>query len=164
MGDPREDSTQLGPMISLDAAKRAESWIDEAVSLVAVIRTGGKRNGTMVEPTILDQVTDTMNVVCAEVFAPIVAVLPFSTDDEVISYANDSKYGLQAGVFTNNINRALKLADALETGGVWINEVSVRRYDHIPYGGIKESGIGKEGIQYSIEAMTDVKFVGIKLL
>lgn len=164
MGDPCEESTQLGPMISLDAAKRAESWIDEAVSLGAVIRTGGKRNGTMVEPTILDQVTDTMNVVCAEVFAPIVAVLPFSTDDEVISYANDSKYGLQAGVFTNNINRALKLADALETGGVWINEVSVRRYDHIPYGGIKESGIGKEGIQYSIEAMTDVKFVGIKLL
>lgn len=164
MGDPQDEMTQMGPMITLDAAKRAEMWIQEAVSQGATIRTGGKRRGTMLEPTILDQVTPQMNVVCMEVFAPIIAVIPFTTEEEVITYANDSKYGLQAGVFTNNINRALKFADALEMGGVWINEASVRRYDHIPYGGVKESGIGKEGIQYSIEAMTDVKFIGIKLI
>ena len=105
-----------------------------------------------------------MKVVCEEVFAPIIAVLPFNMEEEVVSYANDSRYGLQAGVFTNNINLAMRMAEALEMGGVWINEVSVKRYDHIPYGGVKESGIGKEGIHYAIEEMTDLKFIGMKIL
>ncbi|WP_313891693.1 aldehyde dehydrogenase family protein [Psychrobacillus sp.] len=164
MGNPKEESTQLGPMITLAAAEKAESWIQEAVQSGAVIRTGGNRNGTFLEPTILDQVDFDMKVVCAEVFAPIIAVMPFDTEEEVIAYANDSRYGLQAGVFTNNINLAMRMAEALETGGVWINEVSVKRYDHIPYGGVKESGIGKEGIHYAIEEMTDLKFIGMKIL
>jgi acyl-CoA reductase-like NAD-dependent aldehyde dehydrogenase len=164
IGDPQDESTQLGPMITEDAAKRAELWIQEAVQSGATIRTGGKRNGTFLEPTVLENVDFKMKVVCNEVFAPIVAAIPFDTEEEVVSYANDSRYGLQAGVFTNNINLALRMAEELETGGVWINEASVKRYDHIPYGGVKESGIGKEGIQYAIEDMTDVKFVGIKIL
>ena len=164
MGDPADEKTQLGPMITEDAAIRAESWIQEAVSQGATIRTGGKRNGTMLEPTILENVTPSMQVVCMEVFAPIVALIPFTSEEEVLKAANDSVYGLQAGVFTSDINRALKFADELEMGGVWINESSVRRFDHMPYGGVKESGIGKEGIRYAIDGMSDLKFIGIKLL
>ena len=164
MGDPADEKTQLGPMITEEAAIRAESWIQEAVSQGATIRTGGKRTGTMLEPTILENVTPSMQVVCMEVFAPIVALIPFTSEEEVLLAANDSVYGLQAGVFTSDINRALKFAEELAMGGVWINESSVRRYDHMPYGGIKESGIGKEGIRYAIEGMSDLKFIGIKLL
>ena len=105
-----------------------------------------------------------MQVVCMEVFAPMVALIPFTEEREVLAAANDSEYGLQAGVFTSDINRALKFAEELEMGGVWINESSVRRFDHMPYGGIKESGIGKEGIRYAIEGMSDLKFIGIKLI
>ncbi|WP_277584106.1 aldehyde dehydrogenase family protein [Psychrobacillus antarcticus] len=164
LGDPIEVTTQLGPMITEEAAIKAESWIQEAVQLGAIIRTGGTRDNAFLEPTILENVSFDMKVVCAEVFAPIIAIMPFETEEEVIRYANDSRYGLQAGVFTNNINLAMRMAEALETGGVWINEVSVKRYDHIPYGGVKESGIGKEGIQYSVEEMTDLKFIGMKIL
>ncbi|MFP3919122.1 aldehyde dehydrogenase family protein [Lysinibacillus telephonicus] len=164
IGNPMEESTQLGPMITEDAAIRAEQWINEAVQDGAIVRTGGKRNGSILEPTIIEKVTREMKVVCAEVFAPIIAVMPFTNEEEVIELANDSQYGLQAGVFTNDINRALKIADRLEMGGVWINEVSVKRYDHIPYGGVKQSGMGKEGIHYSIQEMTDIKFIGIKIL
>lgn len=163
MGDPLDEHTTLGPMITEDAAMRAESWIKEAAEQGAQIVTGGKRRGTFIEPTVITNATPDMKIVCQEVFAPIVAVLPFETEEEVISYANDSDYGLHAGVFTKDIERAFRLADALETGGVWINEVSVRRYDHIPYGGVKQSGIGKEGVKYAMEDMTDIKFIGIKL-
>jgi acyl-CoA reductase-like NAD-dependent aldehyde dehydrogenase len=164
IGDPADEKTQLGPMITEEAAIRAATWIDEAVLQGATIRTGGKRNGTLLEPTILENVTKSMQVVCMEVFAPMVALLPFSSEEEVLEAANDSDYGLQAGVFTSDINRALKFAEELEMGGVWINESSVRRFDHMPYGGVKESGIGKEGIRYAIDGMSDLKFIGIKLL
>ncbi|PWA04988.1 aldehyde dehydrogenase [Pueribacillus theae] len=163
MGDPLDESTELGPMITEDAAKRAEAWINEAVEQGATILTGGNCNGTMIEPTVITEVNKDMKVVCAEVFAPVVSVMPFTDEEEVIAYANQTEFGLHAGVFTKDINRAMRLADRIETGGVWINEVSVRRYDHIPYGGIKNSGIGKEGIKYAIEEMTDIKFIGIKL-
>ncbi len=164
LGNPLYETTELGPMITEEASKKAESWIKEAVSQGAVVLTGGNRNGTILEPTILANVKPHMKVVCAEVFAPLLSVIPFGTEEEVIAYANDTDLGLQAGVFTNNINRALRVADALETGGVWINEVSVLRYDHMPYGGVKKSGIGKEGVKYAVEEMTDLKFIGINLL
>ncbi len=164
IGDPLDEKTQLGPMITEEAASRAEHWVHEAVKQGAIIRTGGNRRGTLFEPTVIDNVTPTMKVVCAEVFAPIIVVIPFTNEEEVIKQANDSEYGLQAGVFTTDINRALKIADRLEMGGVWINEVSVKRYDHIPYGGVKQSGIGKEAIYYAIQEMTDIKFIGIKIL
>jgi len=104
-----------------------------------------------------------MRVVCQETFAPIVSVIPFDTEEEVIAFANDSNFGLQAGVFTTDINRAMRVADSLETGGVWINETSTYRQDNYPYGGVKLSGVGKEGVKYAIEDMTEIKFVGIKL-
>lgn len=163
IGDPLEEETSFGPMITEEAAVRAESWINEAVKQGAELVSGGKREGTLVQPTIIKDATAEMKVVCAEVFAPIVSVLPFDTEEEVVRYANDSEFGLHAGVFTKDINRAFRIADSIETGGVWINEVSVRRYDHIPYGGVKASGVGKEGVKYAIEDMTDIKFIGIKL-
>ncbi|MGX9134191.1 aldehyde dehydrogenase family protein [Rummeliibacillus sp. JY-2-4R] len=164
VGDPADEKTQLGPMITEEAAIRAASWIEDAVAQGATIRTGGIRAGTLLEPTILENVTKSMQVVCMEVFAPMVALMPFTSEEEVLAAANDSGYGLQAGVFTSDINRALKFAEELETGGVWINESSVRRFDHMPYGGVKESGTGKEGIRYAIEGMSDLKFIGIKLI
>lgn len=163
IGDPLLESTDMGPMITEEAAKRAQSWIEEAINQGAELLTGGKRNGAMLEPTVIGNVFSEMKVVCAEVFAPIVSIMPFSTEKEVIDHANDTDFGLHAGVFTSDINRALRVADAIETGGVWINEVSVRRYDHIPYGGVKDSGIGKEGVRYAMEDMMDTKFIGIKL-
>lgn len=163
LGNPLEETTDIGPMISEKEAIRAEEWIHEAVKAGARIATGGKREGTLLEPTILVDVTADMKVVCEETFAPIVSVIPFDTEEEVIAMANDSVFGLQAGVFTTNINRAMRVADNLETGGVWINETSTYRQDNYPYGGVKLSGVGKEGVKYAIEDMTEIKFVGIKL-
>ncbi|MFJ5768425.1 aldehyde dehydrogenase family protein [Psychrobacillus sp. NPDC093180] len=163
VGDPLESSTVIGPLISESEAIRAEAWIQEAVEQGAKVVIGGKRKNTLMEPTILVDVNHQMRVVCQEVFAPIMTVIPFDTEEEVINFANDSDYGLQAGVFTQDISRALRLADVLETGGVWINQTSLMRYDHIPYGGVKLSGTGKEGVKYAIEDMTELKFIGINL-
>lgn len=161
-GNPLEETTDIGPMITEEAAIRAEQWVQEAVEAGAKIVTGGKRNGTLFEPTVLTNVTQEMKVVCQEVFAPIVNIIPFATEEEVIELANDSDFGLQAGVFTNDLNRALRLADAIETGGVWINEMSTYRQDNYPYGGIKMSGIGTEGVKYAVSEMVRNKFIGMK--
>ncbi|MCL6443945.1 MAG: aldehyde dehydrogenase family protein [Alicyclobacillus sp.] len=163
LGDPLDETTDVGPMITEDAAKRAEAWINEAVEQGATVLVGGRRNGTFLEPTILGNVTHEMKVVCQEVFAPVLCVIPFDSEEEAIEMANNSDLGLHAGVFTKDISRAFRVADALETGGVWINEASIRRYDHIPYGGVKMSGVGREGVRYAIEEMTEEKFIGIKL-
>jgi len=163
-GDPMLETTDIGPMISEDEAKRAESWVLEAQNEGAVVLTGGRRKGAIMEPTVLANVKSDMKVICQEVFAPIVSVIPFDTEEEAVRMANDSDFGLQAGVFTNNINRALRLADQLVTGGVWINEISTYRQDNHPYGGVKLSGIGKEGVKYAIQDMMESKFIGIKVL
>ncbi len=164
IGDPALESTDIGPMITEQAAIRAEEWIREAASEGATILVGGERNGNIVSPTIITDTKHHMKVVCQEVFAPLITVIPFETEEEVIAAANDSDYGLQAGVFTSDINRAFRIAELLETGGVWINEVSTVRTDHIPYGGVKLSGLGKEGVKYAIEDMTETKFIGVRLL
>ncbi len=163
IGDPSKDETDIGPMINEEEAKRAKQWIDDAVSKGAVIETGGKRLGPVLTPTIMTNVDKNMKIIAQEVFAPIVSVIPFETEEEVVSYSNDSIYGLQAGVFTNDINRALRVADRLEMGGVWINDISTYRQDNHPYGGVKQSGIGREGVKYAIEEMTEMKFIGIKI-
>jgi acyl-CoA reductase-like NAD-dependent aldehyde dehydrogenase len=150
-------------MITEQAAMRAEEWIREAASQGAVILTGGNRTGNIVSPAVIINTKHEMKVVCQEVFAPLITVIPFDSDEEAVAAANNSDYGLQAGVFTSDINRAFRIAELLETGGVWINEVSTVRTDHIPYGGVKTSGLGKEGVKYAIEDMTETKFIGIRL-
>ncbi|MDC3424468.1 aldehyde dehydrogenase family protein [Aquibacillus sp. 3ASR75-11] len=163
LGDPFDVETDIGPMISEDEAKRAKQWIDDAVEKGAKIETGGERNGSTLTPTIMTNVDKNMKIIAEEVFAPIVSVIPFDTEEEVIEFANDSIYGLQAGVFTKDIDRAIRVADRLEVGGVWINEISTYRQDNHPYGGVKQSGIGREGVKYAVEDMTEMKFIGIKL-
>lgn len=163
IGDPSDEKTDIGPMIDEEAAKRSKKWIDDAAGKGAKIATGGEQKGTILSPTIMTNVDENMKVIAEEVFAPIVSVIPFNTEDEVVGYSNDSIYGLQAGVFTKDIDRALRVADKLEMGGVWINEISTYRQDNHPYGGVKQSGVGKEGVKYAIEDMTEMKFIGVKL-
>ncbi|WP_079530209.1 aldehyde dehydrogenase family protein [Halobacillus hunanensis] len=163
VGDPLNENTDFGPMINKEAAERAKTWIDDAVSNGARIATGGELNETMLAPTIMTDVKSDMKIIADEVFAPIVSVIPFEIEEEVVKHSNDSVYGLQAGVFTKDINRALRVADKLEMGGVWINEISTYRQDNHPYGGVKQSGIGREGVKYAIEDMTELKFIGINL-
>ncbi|MFC4801290.1 aldehyde dehydrogenase family protein [Neobacillus sp. GCM10023253] len=163
IGDPMEEATDIGPMITEKEAERAKLWIDDAVKNGAKIEVGGDRKGNILSPTIMTDVDRNMKIIAEEVFAPIVSVIPFDTEEEVIGYANDSIYGLQAGVFTQDIDRAIRVADQLEIGGVWINDISTYRQDNIPYGGVKQSGVGREGIKYAIEEMTELKFIGIKL-
>ncbi|MFC4558426.1 aldehyde dehydrogenase family protein [Virgibacillus kekensis] len=163
VGDPSSEDTDIGPMISEEEAKRAKQWIDDAVENGATIATGGERDGTILKPTIMTDVKSNMKIIAEEVFAPIVSVIPFEGEEEVVDYANDSIYGLQAGVFTKDLDRALRVADKLEMGGVWINEISTYRQDNHPYGGVKQSGIGKEGVKYAVEDMTEMKFIGFRL-
>ncbi|MGP3610463.1 aldehyde dehydrogenase family protein [Anoxybacteroides rupiense] len=164
VGDPALETTDVGPMITLEAACRAEEWIQEAVSQGARVLTGGHRQEALLHPTVLTDVKPHMKVVSEEVFAPVVSILPFETEEEVVAAVNDSDYGLQAGVFTSDINRAFRLFEALEMGGVWVNDTSTVRYDHYPYGGVKQSGIGLEGVAYAIKEMTVPKFLGIRLI
>lgn len=163
IGNPVEETTDIGPMISEEEAERAKQWIDDAVENGAKIETGGKQDGTILTPTIMTNVDRNMKIIAEEVFAPIVSVIPFKTEEEAIAFSNDSIYGLQAGVFTKDLDRALRVADRLEMGGVWINEISTYRQDNHPYGGVKQSGIGKEGVKYAVEDMTELKFIGFKL-
>ncbi|UOQ44186.1 aldehyde dehydrogenase family protein [Halobacillus salinarum] len=163
IGNPLDEETDFGPMINKEAAERAKLWIDDAVSNGAQVETGGKLEGTLLAPTIMTHVKSDMKVIAEEVFAPIVSVIPFDTEEEAVKLSNDSIYGLQAGVFTNDLNRALRVADQLEMGGVWINEISTYRQDNHPYGGVKQSGVGREGVKYAIEEMTEIKFIGVHL-
>lgn len=163
IGDPLEEETDFGPMIDENAAKRIQEWVEESRNEGATIETGGERTGTIMYPTIITNVKKDMKVVKEEAFAPIVTVMPFKTEEEAVESTNDSIYGLQAGVFTKDISRAYRVADSLEMGGVWINESSVYRQDNYPYGGVKLSGLGREGVKYAMEEMTEMKFIGVRL-
>ena len=158
VGDPLEDGIDVGPMISLEAAERAEDWIHEAISEGAKVLVGGARNGAYVEPTILTDVNERMRVVCEEVFAPIVAVQRYQDYPSLIEEINRSRLGLNHGVFTRDLAEALYAIEELEVGGVIVNDVSTYRADHMPYGGVKESGIGREGVRYAMQEMTELKF------
>jgi acyl-CoA reductase-like NAD-dependent aldehyde dehydrogenase len=163
VGDPKDPDTDVGPMIDEREAYRSEAWVNEAVTAGAHLLYGGKREGALFYPTVLTNVTPEMKVVCKEVFAPIVTIIPYENFDEAIQLANQSDYGLQAGVFTKNINLALKAAKELEYGGVIVNDVSTYRNDVMPYGGVKNSGLGKEGPRYAIEEMTEARMIVINL-
>lgn len=163
VGDPSSEATDIGPMIRLREAERVESWVGEAVEQGAVIALGGKRDGALYEPTILTNVHDDMKVCRQEVFGPVVSVATYQEIDEVIAKVNDSDYGLQAGLFTNDLQFAMKAAREIEVGGLIINDASAYRVDHMPYGGVKNSGNGKEGPKYAIEEMTEERIIVLNL-
>lgn len=163
VGNPEDPETDIGPMISEKEAARAEQWIQEAVEAGARVVVGGKRSGAVLDPTILTDVTPEMKVVCQEVFAPVISIIPFDDIDDAFRQANDSRFGLQVGLFTSDITLAMRAAHSLEFGGVIINDVSTWRADVMPYGGIKDSGIGKEGPHHAVQEMTDEKIVVISL-
>ena len=163
VGDPLDKGCDMGPMISRKELARSLEWLEEAKKMGAVVAVGGEAVGNCLQPTILTGVTREMKVMCSEVFAPIVSVLPYDTFDEALDMADDSVYGLQAGVYTNDINKAFKAVKRLDVGGVIINDVPTFRVDHMPYGGNKESGLGREGVRYAMEEMTNIKMVCINL-
>lgn len=159
IGDPSEESTDVGPMISEDAAVLAERRIGAAVEEGAQLLTGGGRDGSFVEPTVLAGARPEMDIVRAEAFAPVVAVLTFSDLEEAAMLANATPYGLQAAVFTESIDAAFFLARRIEVGGVMVNEGSHFRIDQMPFGGVKDSGVGREGVRYVIEELSDPRLV-----
>jgi acyl-CoA reductase-like NAD-dependent aldehyde dehydrogenase len=156
-GNPFEEDTIVGPMINIDEAKRAEQWIDDALKDGANILHGGNRKEAMLEPTILVNTKSKHNVNCKEIFAPVLTLRKFSDFKNVIEEVNNSDFGLQAGVFTKNIDNAFFAYNNIETGGVIINDVPTYRMDSMPYGGMKQSGTGREGLRYAIEEMTERK-------
>lgn len=159
VGDPMLEDTDMGPMLTDEAAAQAEKWLQEAIDKGARVLTGGQRNGRMFAPTVVTDLSPDTALVCQEVFAPIIGVHPFSDTDEVIRKANDTEFGLQAGVFTTNINTAFYVAKRLRYGGVMINDASRYRAPNQPYGGVKDSGLGREGPKYAIREMSDFKTV-----
>jgi len=163
VGNPEDPDTDVGPMISEKEAARTEEWVLEAISQGAKSLMPVKREGALFYPAVLVDTTPEMKVVCREVFAPVVTIIPYSDLDEAFAEANNSEYGLQAGIFTRDLHIAMKAARVLEYGGVVINDVSTYRNDVMPYGGIKNSGLGKEGPRYAVEEMTDERMVVINL-
>lgn len=159
VGDPRDPATLVGPMIGAREAERAESWVRESVAQGAKIVCGGRREGALFFPTILTDVTTRMRVMCAEIFAPVISIVPYDSLEAVIDDINATPYGLAAGIFSANINTAIKAARELQVGTVHINETSSSRVDVMPYGGTKDSGFGREGPKYAIREMTDERLV-----
>ncbi len=165
VGDPLDETTAVGPMIDDNAAARAGTWVQEAVSQGARRLTGGEplgdAPGRLFPPTVLVDTTPAMRVNCQEVFAPIVTVTPYADLAEAIGAINQSPYGLQAGLFGGNLQEVFRAFEQIEVGGLIVNDVPTYRIDHMPYGGIKESGVGREGIRYAIEEMTELRFMAI---
>ena len=159
VGDPKDPATLVGPMISAREAERAAAWVDEAQTQGARIACGGRREGALFFPTIIVDVTPRMRVMCDEIFAPVISIVPYESLDAAITEINATPYGLAAGIFTTNINTAMKAARLLEVGAVHVNETSSSRVDAMPYGGVKQSGFGREGPKYSIQEMTTERLV-----
>ncbi|ACK41782.1 MULTISPECIES: aldehyde dehydrogenase family protein [Dictyoglomus] len=163
VGDPMKEDTDMGPVISEESAKRIEEWIKEAVDMGAKVVFGGKREKTLFEPTVVINVPTEAKLFSKEVFGPVVVVNSFNKLSEAIEMANNSEYGLQAGIFTNDIEEAFYAIKKLEVGGVMINDAPSYRADFMPYGGVKGSGIGREGVKYALEEMTEIKTVCFNL-
>jgi acyl-CoA reductase-like NAD-dependent aldehyde dehydrogenase len=159
LGDPLDAETDLGPMVDAKAAARTQAWVDEAVAAGARVLLGGHADGTFFPPTILVDVPLNAKVCTEEAFAPLVVLARFSDFDAAVAQANDSRFGLQAGVFTNDLGNALRAFDGLEVGGVILNDVPTYRIDNMPYGGVKDSGLGREGLRYAIEDMTEIRIL-----
>ncbi|MEX2499427.1 MAG: aldehyde dehydrogenase family protein [Wenzhouxiangellaceae bacterium] len=161
-GDPRDPETFIGPLISEDDAKRVVEWIEEAESQGATRLVGGERKGPIVHPAVLENVPRDCSIYDKELFGPAMVIEPFDDFDEALKVINQSRYGLQAGLFIRDIGKIRKAWDLLEVGGVIINDVPSFRVDHMPYGGVKDSGLGREGIRYAIEDMTEIRLLAIR--
>ncbi len=161
-GDPRDMETFIGPMISEQDAERVVEWIEEAVEKGARCLVGGERDGVIVRPAVLENVDRDCRVYSAEVFGPVVVIEPFDDFDAALEVINQSRYGLQAGLFVRDIGKIRKAWDRLDVGGVIINDVPAFRVDHMPYGGVKDSGLGREGIRFAIEDMTEIRLLAIR--
>ncbi len=161
-GDPKKEETFIGPMISEAEASRLDGWIQSAVRAGGKLLCGGKRKGTMLEATVMEDVPTSEPLVTEEAFGPVVLLARVKSFEAALSAVNESKFGLQAGVFTNDLHRAMRAWDVLEVGGVLINEVPNWRVDNMPYGGVKESGLGREGVRFAMEDMTELRLLVIK--
>ncbi len=159
VGDPLDPTTDVGPMVDATAAGRTQRWVDEAIALGGKALAGGKADGTFFPPTILTDVPPSAQVCSNEAFAPLVVAFPFRDFDEAIAGVNDSMFGLQTGVFTNDLAGAWRAFSELEVGGVIVNDVPTFRIDNMPYGGVKDSGLGREGLRYAIEDMTEIRIM-----
>lgn len=164
MGDPLDRATDLGPMIDDKAAARSQKWIEDAVASRARVLTGGKAEGRFMQPTIIENAPKDAFVCSREAFAPLVTVFKVPSFASAVEAVNDSEFGLQAGVFTNNLERALYAFENIEAGGVILNDIPTYRIDHMPYGGVKSSGLSREGIRYTIEDMTEMRLLVINRL
>lgn len=156
-GDPKLDATVCGPLINLDAAERVMAMIDDAVRHGATVLAGGARNGTLIQPTLVENVPADSPLACEEAFGPVLTLSAFNSMDEAISKVNASKFGIHAGVFTNDLRVAEHAFRNLEVGGVIINDFPTLRFDNMPYGGLKRSGYGREGVRYAMDEMTEQK-------
>jgi acyl-CoA reductase-like NAD-dependent aldehyde dehydrogenase len=163
VGNPLDKDCDVGPMIDEKEAMRAEAWINEAVAQGAKVLVGGKREGRILWPTVLDNVRHDMKVICQETFAPLVSLVTYKDFDEALELLADSPYGLQAGLYTRDISKAFKAIRRVDVGGMMINDTSIFRVDHMPYGGNKMSGIGREGVRFAIEEMTNLRMVCFNL-
>src|SRR5215217_3119340 len=159
VGDPMDPTVDVGPVIDRDNVVRIDEWVQEAVSQGAEVLTGGKVDGPFYVPTLLSHVKPEMKVCREEIFGPVVTMSPYQTFDEALAMVNDSRFGLQAGVFTNDINRAFEAHRTLEVGGLIINDMSAFRADQMPYGGSKDSGFGREGLRFAMEEMTEPRIM-----
>ena len=158
-GDPRDESTDVGPMITRQAAQQALAWTQEAVASGARIVLEPRLDGSVLSPGILAEVADSQSICREEIFAPLVVINPYDTAEEALRRVNDTRFGLQAGIFTRDLNLAMRAFEELEVGGVLINEVPTYRLDHMPYGGVKDSGFGREGLKYAIQEMCEPKLL-----
>jgi acyl-CoA reductase-like NAD-dependent aldehyde dehydrogenase len=158
-GDPLDPTTDVGPMVDAGQAERTQRWVDEAVAMGGRVLAGGRADGSFFPPTVLTDVPTTAQVCSNEAFAPLVVAFPFATLDEAIERVNDSMFGLQTGVFTNDLAGAWRAFGELEVGGVIVNDIPTYRIDHMPYGGVKDSGLGREGLRWAMEDMTELRIL-----
>jgi acyl-CoA reductase-like NAD-dependent aldehyde dehydrogenase len=161
-GDPLEETTDVGPMISETEARRAEDWVKEAVAAGATLLLGGGRQGSILEPTVLSSTSPDMKVECQEVFAPVVTLTAYDDFGEALERVNDSRYGLQAGLFTRDLALITRAFETLEVGAIIVNDVSSWRADRMPYGGVKDSGFGREGPAYAMDEFTEPRLLVLR--
>lgn len=161
-GDPRDERTSIGPLIDLASAQRVEAWIEEAVAGGATLLCGGKRRGSFIEPALLENVPSSAKLACEEVFGPVAILSAYRDFEDAIERVNGSRYGLQAGLFTRDIERIERAWECLEVGGLIVGDVPSWRVDSMPYGGVKESGLGREGVRHAIESMTESRLLVLR--